>query len=86
MGNWGASLSADYIGESEQRNGGDKYDSWHTLNLSATYNLDSMGMIKVGANNLTDEDPLLDDFGVEVDEYQYSKTGRVVYAEYTLEF
>ena len=43
-------------------------------------------MIKVGANNLTDEDPLLDDFGVEVDEYQYSKTGRVVYAEYTLEF
>ena len=40
-----------------------KYDSWHTLSASIAYNLDSMGIIKIGATNLTDEDPLLDETG-----------------------
>ena len=50
------------------------------------YNLDSMGIIKIGATNLTDEDPLLDETGQMADEYQYPITGRVVYVDYTLEF
>ena len=52
----------------------------------SAYNLDSMGIIKIGATNLTDEDPLLDETGQMADEYQYPLTGRVVYVDYTLEF
>ena len=62
------------------------YDSWDMWNASVGYNFGSWGQITIGANNLTDEDPLLNDFGTEVDEYQYPKVGRVYYAEYTLEF
>ena len=84
--NFFANLAWDYIGESESRSSDDKYDSWDMWNASVGYNLGSWGQITIGANNLTDEDPLLNDFGTEVDEYQYPKVGRVYYAEYTLEF
>ncbi len=86
LNNWSANLAVDYIGESKERIGDEKYDSWHTLSASVAYNLDSMGIIKIGATNLTDEDPLLDETGQMVDEYQYPLTGRVVYVDYTLEF
>ncbi|MBL6820929.1 MAG: TonB-dependent receptor, partial [Luminiphilus sp.] len=84
--NFFANLAWDYIGESESRSSDDKYDSWDQLNASVGYNFGSWGQITIGANNLTDEDPLLNDFGTEVDEYQYPKIGRVYYAEYTIEF
>ena len=84
--NFFANLAWDYIGESESRSSDDKYDSWDQLNASVGYNFGSWGQITIGANNLTDEDPLLNDFGTEVDEYQYPKVGRVYYAEYTIEF
>jgi iron complex outermembrane receptor protein len=86
LNNWSANLAVDYIGESKERIGDEKYDSWHTLSASVAYNLDSMGIIKIGATNLTDEDPLLDETGQMADEYQYPLTGRVVYVDYTLEF
>jgi len=86
LNNWSANLAVDYIGESKERIGDEKYDSWHTLSASVAYNLDSMGIIKIGATNLTDEDPLLDETGQMVDECQYPLTGRVVYVDYTLEF
>ena len=44
------------------------------------------GVITVGANNLLDEDPLLDDLGSPVNEYQYSQVGRVMYLRYNIEF
>ena len=84
--NFFANLAWDYIGESESRSSDDKYDSWDMWNASVGYNFGSWGQITIGANNLTDEDPLLNDFGTEVDEYQYPKIGRVYYAEYTIEF
>ena len=84
--NFFANVAWDYIGESESRSSDDKYDSWDMWNASVGYNLGSWGQITIGANNLTDEDPLLNDFGTEVDEYQYPKVGRVYYAEYTIEF
>ena len=84
--NFFANLAWDYIGESESRSSDDKYDSWDQLNASVGYNFGSWGQLTIGANNLTDEDPLLNDFGTEVDEYQYPKVGRVYYAEYTIEF
>ena len=86
LNNWSANLALDYIGESQERIGDEQYDSWHTLSASIAYNLDSMGIIKIGATNLTDEDPLLDETGAMADEYQYPITGRVVYVDYTLEF
>jgi len=84
--NFFANVAWDFIGESESRSSDDKYDSWDQLNASVGYNFGEWGQITIGANNITDEDPLLDDFGTEVDEYQYPKVGRVVYAEYTIEF
>jgi len=84
--NFFANLAYDFIGESESRSSDDKYDSWDMWNASVGYNFGSWGQITIGANNLTDEDPLLNYFGTEVDEYQYPKVGRVYYAEYTLEF
>jgi len=86
MGKWFANVSADYIGESKERNGDEKYDAWHMFNASFGYSLDKLGTIKIGANNVTDEDPLLNQFGSMADEYQYPLTGRVVYVDYTLEF
>ena len=84
--NFFANVAWDFIGESESRSSDDKYDSWDQLNASVGYNFGEWGQITIGANNITDEDPLLNDFGAEVDEYQYPKVGRVVYAEYTIEF
>lgn len=84
--NFFANVAWDFIGESESRSSDDKYDSWDQLNASVGYNFGEWGQITIGANNITDEDPLLDGFGAEVDEYQYPKVGRVVYAEYTIEF
>ena len=86
LNNFFANLSWDYIGESESRSSDDTYDSWDMWNASVGYNFGSWGQITLGANNLTDEDPLLDDFGTEVDEFTYPKVGRVYYAEYTIEF
>ena len=86
MDSWNAALSVDYIGESEAKIGDDAYDSWHTINASVGYDIGSYGSIELGASNITDEDPLLDAGGYMVDEYQYPITGRVIYAEYTLEF
>ena len=86
MDSWNAALSVDYIGESEAKIGDDTYDGWHTINASVGYDIGSYGSIELGASNITDEDPLLDAGGYMVDEYQYPITGRVIYAEYTLEF
>ena len=84
--NFFANVAWDYIGESESRSSDESYDSWDMWNASVGYNFGSWGQLTLGANNLTDEDPLLNEFGTEVDEYQYPKVGRVYYAEYTIEF
>jgi iron complex outermembrane recepter protein len=85
MGNWAAAFSADYIGESESGSGEVKWDSYKTYNLNASYDLSDWGSVTVGANNLTNEDPLLDAFGSQADQYQYSIIGRVIYMQYTVE-
>ncbi|MCS5594831.1 MAG: TonB-dependent receptor [Porticoccaceae bacterium] len=85
MGNWSAAFSADYIGESESSSGEVKWDSYKTYNLNASYDLSDYGSLTIGANNLTNEDPLLDAFGSQADEYQYSILGRVIYMQYTIE-
>ena len=84
MGNWGANFSTSYIGESESGSGEVKWDSWKEHNLNVSYNFNELGEVTLGANNLTNEDPLLDSSGSMADEYQYPILGRVIYLDYTI--
>ena len=62
-----------------------QWDSWKEHNLNVSYDFSEYGELTVGANNLTNEDPLLDASGSQADEYQYPILGRVVYVDYTIE-
>jgi iron complex outermembrane receptor protein len=84
---WFSSLNVDYIGENQSEISGTKWDSWTTANLSVGYNTDSYGTFTIGATNVTDEDPILNDItGEMVEEYLYDHTGRVWFARYSIEF
>lgn len=63
-------------------------DSWTTMNLSYSYESGDFGTVKIGARNLTDEDPVFDkDEKFPADHYDlYDQTGRVMYLEYTIKF
>ena len=84
-GDWTVAWSADFIGESESTVSEVKYKSYTTHNARISYDFSDMGEFTLGATNLTNKDPLLDQFGSQVDEYQYSNTGRVVFVEYNIE-
>ncbi|WP_444908771.1 TonB-dependent receptor plug domain-containing protein [Microbulbifer sp. TRSA005] len=100
--NHAVNLIVDYVGEHSEGDfiepvGTDGFrlatqseqlDSWTTLNLSYSYDFQSFGKIKIGARNLTDEDPVLDRGGKYPGEHAdlYDATGRVVYGEYTVAF
>ncbi len=93
-------IIVDYIGASSQQDfiaftdSGDAYlatsnkdlKSWTTLNAAYTFDAEGWGKVKVGATNLTDEDPVFDRNGLyEEPHYDlYDNTGRVVYVEYSL--
>jgi iron complex outermembrane receptor protein len=84
---WFSSLNIDYIGESQSQISGVKWDSWTTANLSFGYATDNYGSFTVGATNVTDEDPILNDTtGEMVEELLYDHTGRVWFARYSVEF
>ncbi len=63
-------------------------DSWTIMHLSYAYDSGRFGRIKIGANNLTNEDPVLDIEGKYGDSfnYLYDAIGRVYYIEYTMTF
>lgn len=64
-----------------------QYDDYYTANLSYSYDAGDWGQIRVGANNVTDEDPVLDPTqGVPSTLNLYDYTGRVVFAEYRKTF
>jgi len=94
-------MTVDYIGEHSEAdfivvnpNGAvletsdNNLDSWTTLNLSYKYETDDWGAFKIGARNLTNEDPVLDKDGKYSRDHMslYNNTGRVVYVEYTLKY
>ena len=84
---WFSSLNVDYIGENQGIVSGVKWDSWTTANLAVGYNTDNYGSFTIGATNLLNEDPILDEnTGAMVEEYLYDHTGRVVYVRYSIEF
>jgi iron complex outermembrane receptor protein len=84
---WFSSLNIDYIGENKSTISDEVWDGWTTANLSVGYATDNWGTFTVGATNLTDEDPILDEStGEMVAEYIYDHTGRVWFARYSIEF
>ena len=96
-------MTVDYVGEHSEADyivvnpdtasakletSDDNLDSWTTLNASYKYDTEKWGAFKIGARNLTNEDPVLDkDDKLARDHYDlYDQTGRVVYVEYTLKY
>ena len=86
MGDFFSSLNVDYIGENQSQISGVKWDAWTTANLAVGYTLSDYGTFTLGANNILNEEPILNTLGEAVDEYTYSNTGRVVYLRYSIEF
>jgi iron complex outermembrane receptor protein len=63
------------------------YDSYTMANLSYGYDAGRLGYIRVGANNVTDEDPVLDPTqGVPATLNLYDYIGRLVFVEYRKTF
>jgi iron complex outermembrane receptor protein len=65
-----------------------KLDTWTTANMSYRYDAGQWGQLKIGANNITNEDPVMDFEGKYArDHYDlYDSLGRVWYAEYKISF
>ena len=88
-------LIADYVGPHSEEDNIDletgvittsstDLDSWLTANLAFRYDGGKLGQIKIGANNVTDEDPVLDKDGKYESGFAdiYDALGRVYYVEY----
>ena len=99
QGNAAVDLIVNYIGPHSEQDSVDEttgrlstsstdLDSWTTANLAFRYDFGDFGQVKVGANNVTDEDPVLDFEGkYDRDHYDlYDSWGRVVYLEYRKSF
>ena len=99
MGNHGVDWIIDYIGPHSEEDNVDlatgalttsskDLDSWTTMNLAYRYDGGRLGNIKIGANNVTNEDPELDIEGKYARGHfnLYDSMGRVVYVEYRKAF
>ena len=99
LGDFGADLIVDYVGPHSEEDNVDtqtgvlttsknNLDSWTTANISFYWDAGRYGLVRVGANNVTDEDPVLDIEGKYADGFQnlYDAIGRVYFVEYKLSF
>ena len=98
LGDHSVNLVANYIGkhatDSEQdyatgvlTPSEEQYDSWTSANLSYVYDAGDFGVVRIGANNVTDEDPVLDPTqGVPATMSLYDYVGRVIFVEYSKTF
>ncbi len=86
LSEWFSTLNVDYIGENQSVISGVKWDSWTVANLAFGYTMDTYGTVTIGANNILNEDPVLDRLGFPVDEYTYNNLGRIFYVRYSVEF
>jgi len=95
LGDFAVDLIVNYIGPHSEEDNVDEVtgvlstsntdlDSWTTANIAFRYDAGEFGQIKLGANNVTDEDPVLDKDGLyDRDFYDlYDSLGRVYYIEY----
>ena len=86
LSEWFSTLNVDYIGENQSVISGVKWDSWTVANLAFGYTMDTYGTVTIGANNIMNEDPILNQIGEPVDEYTYNNLGRIFYVRYSVEF
>jgi iron complex outermembrane receptor protein len=67
--------------------GEEDYSSWTTANLSYAFDAGDWGRIRIGANNITNRDPVLDPTtDVPATSYLYDYTGRVIFLDYRKSF
>jgi len=86
LGDIFASVNWDYIGESKSRISDEKWDSWQQFNATVGYAFGKYGTVSIGANNVLDEDPILDRVtGATVDENLYPNIGRVYFVRYRVD-
>lgn len=99
MGDHAVDLIVNFIGEHSEEDNVDgvtgelttsdtNLDSWTTMNMAYRYDAGEWGRIKIGANNLTNEEPILDKNGkYDRSHYDlYDSMGRTVYVEYRKTF
>ena len=98
LGDHSLSLVLNYIGphaaEEEQdyatgvlSPSDEEYGSWTAANVTYGYDAGRLGQIRVGANNVTNKDPLLDPiWAAPATSHLYDYTGRVVFVDYRKSF
>jgi iron complex outermembrane receptor protein len=99
LGDFGVDLIINYLGKHSERDtinldtlvletSSVDLDSWTTADLSFRWDGGDWGLFKIGANNVTDEDPVLDRRGKYGNGHPslYDAIGRVYFVEYTKQF
>ena len=99
LGDWGVDLVIDYVGVHSEEDNVDvetgvlttsdtNLNSWTTGNISARYDAGRYGLIRLGANNFWNQDPVLDKDGKYSDGFPnlYNAIGRVYFVEYKILF
>ncbi len=61
LGDFQASVNWDYIGESKSQISDERWEAWSVFNAQVGYTFGKYGTFTLGANNILDEDPVLDD-------------------------
>ena len=99
MENHAVDLVVNFIGEHSEMDevdedtgtlttSAEKLDTWTTANMAYRFDAGEWGQLKIGANNITNEEPVMDFEGKYArDHYDlYDSLGRVWYAEYRITF
>jgi len=98
LGNHAVDLVINYIGEHSEEDfveddgslstSDQNLDSWTTANMAYRFDAGQWGQLRVGANNITNEEPVLDMEGKYSDGFPnlYDALGRVWYVEYRKTF
>ena len=75
-------------GSAKLETSSDNLDSWTTLNAYYKYDTEKWGAFKIGARNLTNEEPVFYKDGKYPQKHYdlYDNTGRVVYLQYSLKY
>jgi iron complex outermembrane receptor protein len=87
LGDAFASLNCDYVAAQKDRVSGDQTDPWYTFNLQAGYDFGRFGTVTLGANNLLNRGPSVDENGFPYDPWYWIEdyTGRVLFLSYRVE-
>ena len=85
LGNFFASLNWNFVGEQKQFAGDGKYGNFSLFNLQGGYSFDKYGTFTIGANNIGNKSPILDNSGDNADENLYPNIGRVFFIRWSVD-